>query len=233
MKLIALVLAPVFVAPLLVYNAAVSSADRATSDAQAVVVDLTGRWQLDTDLSDTPPQPGEGREPGAGGEGRGRRPGGGGPPGGGGGFPGGMGGGGMRGGGMRGGGQGSRPNPEEMAKMRDAMRAAFDAPAEIIITRKDDEIVFTATGSGDVTRILVTGKKVKTTAGGAEHEIKAAYKDDALLVESSFGPMKVVDTWRISPDRRQLERITKMEGGRRPGGGGGERQIRRVYERVE
>jgi hypothetical protein len=130
------------------------------------------------------------------------------------------------------GGERSRPNPEEMGKMRDAMRALLDAPAEIIITRKDDEVVFTATGSGDVTRILVTGKKMKTTAGGAEHEVKAAYKDDALVVESTFGPVKAIDTWRVSPDRRQLERITTMEGARRPGGDR-DRQIRRVYERVE
>jgi hypothetical protein len=91
--------------------------------------------------------------------------------------------------------------------------------------------VFTAANSGDVTRLLVTGKKMKTTAGGAEHEVKAAYKDNALVVESSYGPMKVTDTWRVSADGRQLERLTKIEGAGRTDGGR-ERQIRRVYERV-
>lgn len=140
--------------------------------------------------------------------------------------------GGQRGGGMRGGPGGGRPNAEEMGKMRDAMRAALEAPPEIVVTRKEDEVVFTATGSGDVTRLPVTGKKMKTTAGGAEHDVKADYKDDALVVENTFGPITVVDTWRVSPDRRQLERNTRVEGGRE-GGGDRKREIRRVYDRVE
>lgn len=115
--------------------------------------------------------------------------------------------------------------------MRDAMRSALDAPSEMVVTQKEDEVVFTATGSGDITRVLVTGKKMKSVAGGAEHEVKADYKDGALVVESSFGQMKVLDTWRVSTDGKQLERVTRMEGGREPGGN--QRQIRRVYERVE
>ncbi len=216
-------LASLVAAPLVISTAVVPPIDRAASEAQTAVVDLTGRWQLNADLSDKPPQPGEAGDPGAGREGGGRRPGGGVR------YPGGVGGGGMHGGGMRGGGsEGRRPNPEDMAKMRDAMRVMLDAPAEIVITRKQDEFVFTATGTGDVTRILVTGKKMKTTAGGAEHRVKAGYKEGALQIESSFGRLKVVDTWRVSADRRQLERVTTIEGGR-----GGGAPTRRVYERVE
>jgi hypothetical protein len=216
----------ILVLPPTTYGAAGSAADRARPDEQTSVVDISGHWQLNVGLSDRSPQPGSEAEPGErrAPEGRGRRPGGGG------GFPGGMGG--MRGGGMRGGPGGARPDPDEMAKMRDAMRAALEAPAEMIVTRKDDEVVFTAAGTGDVTRILVTGKKMKTTAGGIEHEVKAAYKNDALLVESEFGRVKVVDTWRVSPDGRQLERVTRIEGNR-VRSGSPERQIRRVYQRVE
>ncbi len=116
--------------------------------------------------------------------------------------------------------------------MRDAMRATLDAPSEMIVTRKEDEVVFTAAGSGDVTRLLVNGKKMKTTAGGAEQDVKAEYKEDSLVVESDFGPMKVIDTWRLSPDGKQLERLTRLEGGRGPESDR-QRQIRRVYERVE
>lgn len=214
--------------PFGISHAAVFPTGHSTLEPQPAVVDLTGRWQLNADLSDKPPRPREGSAPGArGGEGPqpGARPPGGGHPGGMGG--GGMGSGGMRGGGMPPGGEGRRPDPEQMAKLRDAMRATLDAPAEMIVTRKDDEVVFTAAGTGDVTRILVTGKKMKTTAGGAEHDVKAEYKEGALLVESSFGPIKVLDTWRVSPDGKQLERITNLEGG------GDKRQVRRVYERVE
>jgi hypothetical protein len=111
------------------------------------------------------------------------------------------------------------------------MRLVLEAPDEIIVTRHDDELVFTA-ASGDITRILVTGKKMKTTAGGAEHDYRAAYKDDTLVVESTFGPMKVVDTYRVSTDGAQLERVTKVEGQREPRGGGEAKPLRRVYDRV-
>jgi hypothetical protein len=222
-----MLLAMLVAAPLVTSCLMVPATDRAEAETQPAAVDLTGRWQLNADLSDKPPQPGEAREPGGGRPETGRPPGGR-PPGGAGGYPGGgRGGGGRPGGGMRGGGDGRRPNPEDVVKMRDAMRAVLDAPREIIVTRKDDEVVFTATETGDVTRILVTGKKMKTTAGGAEHDVKGEYKQDALLVESTFGPIKVVDTWRLTADGRQLERITKLEGGR-----GDKRDVRRIYDRV-
>jgi hypothetical protein len=231
MSRLAILVAPLVITfPLLITNAAAAShPSRIDRDAQATTLDLSGRWQLNADLSDKPPQAGDPGE--RGGEHEGGDRGGGRPPRGGG-YPGGMGGGeGGRGGGMHGGGgPGGRANPEEMAKMRDAMRAALEAPPEIVVTRKDDEVVFTATGSGDVTRILVTGQKMKTTAGGAEHDVKADYKADALVVESAFGVVKVVDTWRVSADSQQLERVTRVEGG---AAGGRERVVRRVYQRVE
>ncbi len=129
-------------------------------------------------------------------------------------------------------GSGARSNPEDMAKMRDAMRFVMEAPEGMIVTRKDDELVFTA-DNGDITRMLVTGKKMKTMAGGVEHDAKAVYKDGALLVESTFGPMKVVDTYRVTPDGKQLERVTKIDGDRGPRGGGEAKPLRRVYERVQ
>ncbi|HSL22282.1 MAG TPA: hypothetical protein VK886_12160 [Vicinamibacterales bacterium] len=193
------------------------------AEQQQTAVDLTGRWKLNADLSDKPVQPGEPGDPA--GPSSGRRPPSGGMPGGGGGGRSPRGGGGA---GMRGGPGGSRQAPTDMAKMRDAIRVVLHAPAELIVTRNDDELVFTAMDSGEIIRVLVTGKKLKTMAGGAEHDVKASYKDNALLVESSFGPLKVVDTWRVSPDRRQLERVTKTSGGPQ---GGRDRQIRRVYER--
>jgi hypothetical protein len=221
MKMFPLIIASIIAAPLPALASASASLEPAGNARQAGV-DLSGRWQLNEDRSDKRPEPGEGpemRSPGR--MGGGRRPGGGGP-------PGGMGGG-MRGGGMRGGG-GPRPNPQDVTHMRDAMRAILDAPAEIIVTHKDDEVAFTDTKTGDVIRVLAIGKKMKSTAGGAEHDVTATYKDDALEVESSFGPMKILDTWKISADGKQLERLTKLEGG--PGGGDRKREFRRVYERV-
>ncbi|MGE5813328.1 MAG: hypothetical protein ACM36C_02470, partial [Acidobacteriota bacterium] len=203
-RLVILLAGALVITSFVVQRASAAPADRAAAGLQAAAVDLTGRWQLNTELSDQPPQPPEGGRPGGGREGEGGghhggHPGGGGYPGGG---TGGMGGGMPGGGGMHGGpgGPGGRPNPEEMAKMRDAMRSALEAPSEIVVTQKEDEVVFTATGSGDITRVLVTGKKMKSVAGGAEHDVKADYKDGALVVESGFGQVKVLDTWRVSTD---------------------------------
>ena len=214
--------------PLLMFAVGTWGPGYGAADQNKDGVDLTGRWQLNKDLSDKPPQPGEGA-----GDASGRRsgggprggPGGGGFPGGGmpaGGFPGGM------GGGREGGG--TRPNPEDMEQMRAAMRSVADAPAEMVVTRAGEEVVFTASGSGDVTRLRVNGQKRKTTAGGFQHDVKASYKDDSLVVESSFGPMTIVDTWRLGSEGRQLIRVTKMEGGRGPAGN---REVRRIYERAE
>jgi hypothetical protein len=115
--------------------------------------------------------------------------------------------------------------------MRDAMRAVMEAPAEMIITGHDDELVFTA-ANGDIRRILVTGKKMKTTAGGAEHDVKATYKGNELVVESTFGPLKLVDTYRLSADGARLERITETAGGPARRDGGKPRPLRRIYDRI-
>jgi len=185
----------------------------APSTSPPPAVDLTGRWRMNPDLSDPMPAPPADRAD--------ARPGGG-RPGGGMGGRGGMGGG--RGGGAMPGSRrgGDRPDPEQMARTRDAMRAVLEAPAEMIVTRHEDEVVFTS-GTGEIIRVLVTGRKMKTTAGGAEHEVKAAYKAGTLTIERDFGRVKVLDTYRISADGRQLERVTKV----------GDRPIRRVYDRID
>ncbi|MBI2219874.1 MAG: hypothetical protein HYU53_01550 [Acidobacteria bacterium] len=215
MKAIAVLLATALAGPLILASEA---------SAQGAPVDLTGRWRLNPELGDAAPkapEPGDSapdEDQGQVGR-RGGRPGGRGVPG--------VGGGRGGGGGMR----GDRPNPEDMAKMRGAMRFVMQAPDGMIVTRHDDELVFTA-DNGDITRVLVTGTTMKTTAGGAEHEVKATCRGGALIIESTFGPAKVSDTYRVSPDGSRLERVTRVEGSRGPRGAGEPKPLRRVYERV-
>lgn len=213
MKLSTLFLAAALAAPVTM----AATAREVGHDFAEAAVDLSGRWILNTELSDArPPAPEPGAAAGRGSGGPGGRP----PGPGGGGFP----------GRSPGGARGDRPNPEDMARMRDAMRAVLEAPAQLVITRRDDEVVFTA-NDGDVMRVLVTGTTMKTLAGGAEHEVKAAYKDGALVIESVFGSAKLVDRYRLMSDGAQLERATEMTGAA-PRGGEQRRPLRRIYDRA-
>lgn len=137
------------------------------------------------------------------------------------------------GGRLPGGRRGGDRQPQAMAdpgKVRDAMRALMTAPRELIVTRHTDEIVFTAMDIGEVIRVLVLDRKVRTTAGGLEHDVKAAYRDGALRIERSLGRLKILDTYRVSADGTQLERTTAVEGG--PDREGRRQPVRRVYDRV-
>jgi hypothetical protein len=170
----------------------------AQSDRSAAVV---GAWTLNKDLSDTPSdQSSEGRDDGgnSGGGGGGRRRGGGG-----GGF-------GRGGGGGFGGGQGAvRADPEQAARMRDAMRDVMNPPVHLIIVQTETMIILTGP-DGRTTRLSPDGKKVKDESTKTDRKTKW---DGMKLVSeiSGLGPRKITETYSVDPERHQLHIDVQVE----------------------
>lgn len=165
---------------------------------------ITGAWTLNTELSDKSPERVDrgGREGGDGnrrGGGMGR----------GGGF-----GGGMRGMG-RGGGSGAgvaRPNPDEVARMRDAMRAVMMPPEHLTITQTETMVLMTSQ-DGHTTRISPDSKKIKDENTGVER--KSRWDGVRLVSEiSGLGPGKITETYWVDDDHHRLHVSVQMEGGR-------------------
>jgi hypothetical protein len=175
---------------------------------------ITGAWTLNKDLSDQPPERGDrdqgdvGRGTRGGGGGGGRR--------GGGGFGGG------RGMGRGGGGMG-RPaamNPEDMARMRDAMRDLTNPSDHLTIVETESMVVITA-ADGRTTRLSTDGKKIKDDNTHIERKTKW---DGAKLVTeiSGLGPAgKATQTLAADPETHQLRIVVQMEGGRSAASGQG------------
>ena len=168
----------------------------AASAAETARPSLSGRWQLNArdseDAREKLRQAGGGRRGPGGGLGGGERgPGGGGPRGGG--PRGGFGGGGRRGGGPGGGRDGGGP--------REAMRAVFEAPAEITITHTSAEIALLEK-DGRLRALHPDGKGYKDSAGA---EVKTRWDDARLIVETrpERGP-KVVETFALETEPRRL-----------------------------
>jgi hypothetical protein len=162
---------------------------------------LAGAWTLNHDLSDQPPSTDRRRDDGSGG----RR----------GGFGGGMGRGGMRrggfGGGMGGGGRASM-DPEEMTRVRDAMRDILAAPDHLTIVQADAMIVVTGP-DGRTTRLSPDGKKVKDD--NTKIERKTHWDGGKLVSEiSGVGPGKMTQSFSVDPEKHQLRIVVEMEGGR-------------------
>jgi hypothetical protein len=183
---------------------------------------LTGVWTLNKDLSDRSPARGERGDEG----GRGRR-------GGDGGFRGGGGrGGGMRRGGGSGMGRGRGDtrggmDPEEMTRMRDAMRDIMEPPERLTITETESMVVITS-GDGRTTRLSTDGKKIKDDNTKIERKTKW---DGARLISeiSAVGRGKITQAYTVDPDSYQLRISVQMEGGRE----GQTRSTTHVYDRDE
>jgi hypothetical protein len=161
------------------------------SRVHAQAPSLDGAWTLNKDLSDEPPAP-QSREGGDQGSGRGH----GGYGRGGGGFGGGMRGGRGGGGGMRGG------NPEDAARMRNALHDIMTAPDHLTITRTESMIVITAQ-DGRTTRLSADGKKTKNENTKVERKTK--WDGDKLVSEiDGLGPAKITETYTVDPEKHQL-----------------------------
>jgi hypothetical protein len=182
---------------------------------------LAGGWTRNADLSDA--APGRGQQGDDSGQGRGNGGGGGGGRrrGGGGGFGGGGYG---RGGGMGRGGGAPAMNPDEMARMRDAMRDITNPSDHLVITQTDSMVVLTG-ADGRTTRLSPDGKKIKDE--NTKIERKTKWDGGKLVSEiNGLGPGKMTQTFAVDPEAKQLRLTVVMEGGgsRQP------RTITQVYD---
>jgi hypothetical protein len=174
---------------------------------------IAGAWTLNNDLSDQPgrDQRDEGAESGRRGAGGGRGPGGGGRRGGGG-FGGGWGG--------RGGDRGSSAgvNPEEMARLREALSDLTSASNHLTIVETDSMVVITS-ADGRTTRLSPDGKKIKDESTGIERKTK--WEGEKLVTEiTGLGAMgKATQTIAADSENHQLRIVVQLEGGRSGGGG--------------
>jgi hypothetical protein len=201
---------------------------RAQEKAPVSGPSIAGGWTRNADLSDAPAGRGQqgddsgqgrGNDGGSGGSGGGgRRRGGGG--GGGGGF----GGGGFgRGGAGRGGGAPAM-NPDDAARMRDAMRDITNPSDHLIITQTESMVVLTG-ADGRTTRLSPDGKKIKDE--NTKIERKTKWDGGKLVSEiSGLGSGKMTQTFAVDPEGKQLRMTVVMEGGR----SGQPRTITQVYD---
>ena len=186
---------------------------------------IGGAWTLNKDLSDQPPARGErgddaqrGGDGGRSGPGGGRRRGGGG----GGGFGGGFGRGGRGGGDGRGAAQ---ENPEDTARMRDAMRSITDPSDHLTITQTESMVVLTE-ADGRTMRLSPDGKKIKDD--NTKIERKTKWEGGKLVSEiTGLGPGKMTQSFAVDPDTRQLRVTVVMESRERSGQA---RTIAHVYD---
>ena len=196
--------------------------------------DIDGQWVLNLELSDDPSgRLGGGQQGDRGGFGPG------------GGFGGGRGGfGGGRGGfgGGRGGfgGGGNRPDPQEMARLRESMQGAIrdllGAPRRMTIVSSTDEIGLTY-DDGRVVRLIPDDRDHAGLAGSSMQVRRRTRWDGDRLVtrielETRF-PFRVEQAYAVRSDGgagRQLIVTSRVERG---GGGDGGREFRRVYDLQE
>ena len=184
--------------------------------------DLTGGWKLNPELSQVPGRP---EESSAAGSRRGHSGGGG--MGGGGRGPGGMGG--MGGGGF--GGGGSRPDPEAMAKTREAVRLAMLRAERLTIVRNATGFVVTD-GEGVSHTLTPDGKTTKADVGALTVQTKVKWDASALVVERKFeGGVKVTDRYSVTNAPKQLIVGSKLESSQMSGDRA--RTFQRVYDLIE
>jgi hypothetical protein len=176
---------------------------------------IAGGWTRNADLSDAPAGRGQGTDDGdtRGGNGGGNRGGYGGGHRRGGGGGGGFGGGGYgRGGGGGRDAGGGRGNPEEMMRMRDAMRDVTSPSDHLIITQTETMIVLTG-ADGRTTRLSPDGKKIKDE--NTKVERKTRWDGGKLVSEiNGLGSGKMTQSFAVDPDAKQLRITLVMDDGR-------------------
>jgi len=174
-----------------------------TPAAPTTTASLAGAWTLNREQSDAAPD----RENRGGDEGRargegGRR----------GGYGGGRGGFGGRGMGRGQMGGGAPVNPEDSARMRDAMRDVMNPSDRLTIVQTESMVLITG-ADGRTTRLSPDGKKIKDENTGVERKTK--WDSGKLVSEiSGLGPGKMTQTFAVDPESHQLRVSVQMEGGR-------------------
>jgi hypothetical protein len=194
-----------------------------TLNTTPVSASIVGAWTLNKDLSDTPysrnDQNGDGsRSSGSNGSGSN-------------GGSGGRGGGGSRHGGGRGGGGygggngAQQTDPEQAARMRDALRD-LTTPSDHLTITKTDTLVVIAAADGRTTRLSPDGKKIKDD--NTKIERKTKWDGEKLVSEINGlagGSNKATQTFSVDPETHQLKVAVLFDGGK-----GEPRTITHVYD---
>ena len=128
----------------------------------------------------------------------------------------------------RGGGGGAAParSPEEVARLRDAMRDVMNPSDHLTIVQTDAMVLVTG-ADGRTTRLSADGKKIKDENTGVERKTK--WDAGKLVSEiNGLGRGKVTQTFSVDPDSHQLRIVVLMEGerSRQP------RTITHVYDKA-
>jgi hypothetical protein len=165
-------------------------------------ISLAGLWIRNTELSDPPPSRGDqgGDQHGRGSNGGGRTGRGG--HGGGGGYG--------RGGAGRSGGGRAAGDPDEIARMREALHGIVQPGDHLTITQTDAMVVLTDQ-DGRTTRLSPDGKKIKDD--NTHIERKSRWDGGKLISEiTGAEPGKITQTFSLDPDAHRLRIVVQNEG---------------------
>jgi len=114
------------------------------------------------------------------------------------------------GGGLGRGGRGG--DPQEMARMRDAMRDLLE-PADRLTIVETESMVIVTSSDGRTTRLSPDGKKIKDENTNAERRTR--WDAGKLVSEiSGLGRGKITQTFSVDQDTRQMRIVVLLEGGR-------------------
>ena len=103
-------------------------------------------------------------------------------------------------------------NPDEMARMRDAMRDVINPSDHLVITQTESMVVLTG-ADGRTTRLSPDGKKIKDE--NTKIERKTKWDGGKLVSEiSGLGPGKMTQTFSVDPEAPAAARHGRD--GRRP-----------------
>ena len=128
-------------------------------------------------------------------------------------------------------GGGARQDPEEMARLREAVRLASLIPERLTIVKAYNGFTVTD-GDGVSVTLTADGKTVKSEVGALKVETKVKWDEAVLVVERKFeGGVKVTDRYWVTDAPRQLVIASKIEGGRMSGDRA--RALQRVYDRAD
>ena len=112
---------------------------------------------------------------------------------------------GLRGGGFGaagGGGGADGRKPEDVQRMRNALRDEMQAPEHLIITQSDATVIMTA-GDGRTTRLSTDGRKIKDESTKVERKTK--WDGGKLVSEiNGLGRGKITETYSVDAERKQL-----------------------------
>jgi hypothetical protein len=139
-----------------------------------------------------------------------------------------------RGGGWGGGGHGgsgyghgagrASVDPEQMTRMREAMRDIVTPPDHLTIVQTESMVAMTGP-DGRTTRLAADGKKIKDD--NTKIERKTRWDGGKLVTEiTGAGPGKIVQTFSIDAEPRRLRVVAQIDGGH----GGQSRSVTTVYD---